>query len=32
MKLWCCDGGQVKHYVEYQLGVDKGKLTTVANV
>ena len=32
MKLWCCVGGQVKHYVDYQLGVDKGKLTAVANL
>ena len=22
MKLWCCVGGQVKHYVDYQLRVD----------
>ena len=29
MKLWCRVGGQVKHYVDYQLGVDKGKLTSV---
>ena len=22
MKLWCCVDGQVKHYVDYQLGVE----------
>ena len=31
MKLWCCVGGQVKHLVDYQLEVDKGKLTAVGN-
>ena len=30
MKPLCCVGGQVKHYVDYQLGADKGKLTAVA--
>ena len=30
MKL-CCVGGQVKHYVDNQLEIDKGKLTAVAN-
>ena len=27
----CCVGGQVKQLVDYQLEVDKGKLTAVAN-
>ena len=31
MKLRCCVGGKVKHYVDYQPGVDKGELTAVAN-
>ena len=31
MKLLCCVGGQVKHLVDYQLEVDKRKLTAVAN-
>ena len=28
----CCVGGQVKQLVDYQLEVDKGKLTAVANL
>ena len=31
MKLWCCVGGKVKHYVDYQFEVDEGKLTAVVN-
>ena len=27
----CCVGGQVKQLVDYQLEVDKGKLTAAAN-
>ena len=30
-KLLCCVGGQVNHLVDYQLEVDKGKLTAVSN-
>ena len=30
-KLFCSVGGQVKHLADYQLVVDKGKLTAVAN-
>ena len=32
MKLWCCVGGKVKHLVDYQLKVDNGKLTAIANL
>ena len=28
----CCVGGQVRQLVDYQLEVDKGKLTAVANL
>ena len=23
MKLWCCVGGEEKHYVDYQLGANR---------